>query len=577
MGTVEPVDDKGPRYAPDAEMLVSELPYFRMDVDMDIIEYVTSKCNQGLELKDRLSREHAHINLTNRDGYVLIKYGSRGQKPDGDFDEDEWERRCLEIITNFLERFAVRDIPVDKDIWEPVIDQLPQIEMMFPSFSAQVKKFEDLKGLRLICLKKDLPKFEEKVQRRLAEIAQAELDKTLEQKTLTDIPNEKLQLFKNAEIEHMLKKDVHQDVKAEIDLSKRSIFLKTPKDHMLSTTAYLRKRLEEIDQNSFSSPPEIIEILKTKVGKRKLNDALKDATAEGCAFNVDEKNNAVLFLGGTPSDTVKGLELARKVLVTGKLDLKDSDNELLVSSKWDNLRRDLEKSLKIRCERRLTEFHVFGMQKDVEKALKKMRDILNEKKATEGEFRFDSPAYKRLFHDFHKHEIRKLEEDLSKFSVKVTSNERGDLSFTGTAEGVKEIKDKFKAFQDEIIEKHFYISLPGMRSFLAKNKGELVGTVERENKCVIEIEEVCEKHLDEQVDSDDMSSLDTDNENEGFDEDDETFRTLEGKRIIYKRGKIEEEEVCVFLVLISINRLSVYGIHARAFSYDMVTTGENAR
>lgn len=167
----------------------------------------------------------------------------------------------------------------------------------------------------------------------------------------------------------------------------------------------------------------------------------------------------------------------------------------------------------------------------------------------------------RRFHDFHKHEITKLEEDLSKFSVKVTSNERGDLFFTGTAEGVKEIKDKFKAFQDEIIEKHFYISLPGMRSFLAKNKGELVGTVERENKCVIEIEEVCEEHLDEQVDSDDTSSLDTNNESDGFDEDDETFRTPEGKRIIYKRGRIEEEEVCVFLVLISINRLSIYGIH----------------
>ena len=99
------------------------------------------------------------------------------------------------------------------------------------------------------------------------------------------------------------------------------------------------------------------------------------------------------------------------------------------------------------------------------------------------------------------------------------------------------------------MEKHFCISLPGMRSFLAKNKGELVGLVERENKCVIEIEKVCEEHLDEQVDSDDMSSLDTDNENEGFDEDDETFRTQEGTRIIYKSGKIEEEEVCGFFFI----------------------------
>ena len=542
MGTVEPVDSKTPRYSL-SEIPVSEQPYFRMDVDADTVEYVISKCNQGLELKDRLFREHAYINFTNRDGYVLIKYKSRGHKPGEEFDEDDWEKRCRDIITEILERFTVKDIPVDKDIWDPVIDQLPQIELMFPHYSAQVKKFEDLKVLKLICLKKDLPKFEEKLQNRLAEITQAELAKTLQHKTLTDIPNEKLQLLKNAEIEYILKQDVHQDFQAEIDLSKRSIFLKTPEGQMSSAITYLRKRLEEIDQNSLLSAPEIIEILKTKVGKRKLNDKLKEAT-KGCAFNVDEKNNAVLFLGRTSSDTKKGRELAETVLITGKLHLKYRDNELLQSEKWNGLCRKLEKRLKIRCERVLTEFHVFGLQNDVEEALKKMRELLNEKKAKEGEFRFDSPVYQRLFHEFHKEEITKLEESLSTYSVKITCDGNGDLFFTGTAEGLAEVKDKLNAFQDEIKEKTFNICLPGMRSFLAKNKGELVGNVEREHKCVIEIHETSEGQRDGEDDSDDTSSPTTDNED--FDEDDETFLTPEGKKIIWKRGNIEEEEVCIF-------------------------------
>ena len=539
MGTVEPVDSKTPRYS-SSEIPVSEQPHFHMNVDVDIIEFVMRKSNQSLELKDRLFRQQALINSTNRDGYVLIKYNSKGQKPDEEFDEDEWEKQCREIITDVLNRFTVTDIPVDKDIWEPVINQMPQIEVnMFPNYSAQVKKCEDLKQLKLICLKKNSPSFEKKLQNRLAEITQAELDKTLEKRTLTDIPNEKLQLLKNAEIEKILKQDVHQDIQTEIDLSKRSLFLKTPQGKMCSAIPYLRKRLEEIDQNSLSSPPEIIEILKTKVGKRKLNNELKEDT-EGCDFNVNEKNNAVLFLGRTPSDTQRGHQRAESVLITGKIDLKDRDNELVKSEKWSELCRDFEKRLKIRCKRRLTEFHVFGFKKDVDEALKKMRELLNERNAKEGEFRFDSPIHRRFFHTFYTEEITKLEESLSTDSVKITSDETGDLLFTGTVDGVKEVKDKLSALQEDIQQKSQNISLPGMRSFLSKNKGELVGSVEREHKCIIEIEEIS----DREVDSDDTSSLSSNGED--FDEDDEMFVTTEGKKIIWKLGNIAEEEVCGF-------------------------------
>ena len=54
---------------------------------------------------------------------------------------------------------------------------------------------------------------------------------------------------------------------------------------MPSVMTYLRQRLDEIGQNAISQPPEILEILKTKVGKRKMTQELPD----GCAFNVDEK------------------------------------------------------------------------------------------------------------------------------------------------------------------------------------------------------------------------------------------------------------------------------------------------
>ena len=204
MGTVEPVDSKTFRH-PHNAIPVSELPYFRMDVDVDIIEFVMGKCNQELVLKEQLFHERAQINLTNRDGYVLVKYNPKGQKPDDEFDEDAWEKRCREIINDVLDRFTMKEIPVEKEIWEETINQLPQIELLFPNFSAQVKKFEDLKELKLVCSKKDLPRFEEKLLIRLKKIEQTELEKTLDHKTLTNRPNEILRLLQIVDIQDVLR------------------------------------------------------------------------------------------------------------------------------------------------------------------------------------------------------------------------------------------------------------------------------------------------------------------------------------------------------------------------------------
>ena len=102
--------------------------------------------------------------------------------------------------------------------------------------------------------------------------------------------------------------------------------------------------------------------------------------------------------------------------------------------------------------------------------------------------------------------------------------------------------------QDDITEETFKVILPGMRSFLAKNKEEVVGVVEKENECVIEIQE-CMGECQDPDDVDETSSISS--EEEAFDEDDDTIVTQEGKKIIWKIGRIEEEEVCKEPLIVS--------------------------
>ena len=542
MGTLVPVDQpKRPSRPASSDMQATGQHKFYKAVDKDIMEFLM-KSNQEEKLRGLLySEEHALVRWTNEEGYVLVKHDVPGNKVDKEFDESTWKSRCSEIIDSFIEGCTGKEFLVEEDIWEAVADQLPQMERILPKFTAQVKLLKESHSVKLICQKSNMSDFEEKVSDRLEAIKQEELEKMLEQKTLTDITSEKLQLLQNARIEDILKKEFHQDLQVKIDLSNKNLVIKTPKGHMKSVIPYLRQRLEEIDNNAIAMPPEILEILKTKVGKRKMTDELQE-----CAFNVDEKSKKVILLGRTPSETKQGREKAKSVLISDRnLSVVDSDNNLMRSKNWDDLCKKMVKRLTIRHKRELTCIAVFGFKKDVTEAVKKMRDFLNEKKATEGQFRIDSSIHRKFFSVYFTDDLRAIEEELTLYGVKISLEEsEGLIRFSGTEEGVKDVEEKMYALQDEIKEKRFFISTPGMRNFLAQDEGKrLIETVERDCKCVIEITtETEEQTEDDESEGEESFSNSSDGEEE-LDEDD-TFFTSERKKMIWRTGNIEEEQVC---------------------------------
>ena len=542
MGTLVPVDEPKRSSRPkSSEIESARQPEFYKEVNPDIMEFLM-KSNQGGKLKEILDeREHARIRWTNEERYVLIKYG--GNKVDKELDKDTWKSRCSEIIDSFLEHCSEKEFQVEEESWEEVADQLPQIERLLPKYTAQVKLVKESHALKLICQTSNMSDFEEKLSGRLEEIKQEELERKLEQKTKTDISSEKLQLLQNARIEDILKNEFNEDVRAEVHLGSRSLVIKTPKGLMSSVLSYLKQRLDEIDQNSIPSPPEILDILKTKVGKRKMTAEVQDR----CAFNVDEKTKRIILLGRTPSETRQGRERAKNALISDRsLSVSYKDNHLIGSEKWKDLCKKLEKRLKIRHKRELTCIAIFGFKQDVTEAVNKLKDFLNEKKATEGEFRLDSSIHRKFFNEFFKDELRDIEDELTLYAVKISLDENGGLiSFTGTEDGVREVEERLYVMQDEIKEKTFNISTPGMRSFLAQEEGNrLIATVESEHKCIIEITDQTEDQDEEEgSDSDEPESTSSDGEEEA-DENEETIFTSKQKKVIWKTGNIEEEEVC---------------------------------
>ena len=549
MGTIVPVDE--PKW-PSWRLLSSEaesakLPEFYKSVDRDLIHFVM-RSNQEVKLKEELDQcEHARIRWTNEDGYVLIKYG--GTKVDRELDEQAWKRRCSEIVDSFLDNCCAKEFPLEEEIVNEVADQLPQIERLFPKLTAQVKLRKESCQLRLMCQKSNMPVFEEKLTLRLKEIKRLFLEKKLEQKKRTDIASGKLQLLQSAKIDDLLKKEFTTDVQAKVDLGGKSLVIKTPKGLMKSVMSYLNKRLDEIDQNSIANPPEILSILKIKVGKRKMRGELP----EGCAFNVDEKTHSVILLGRTLDETVGGREKAMKVLISDRnLFVNDKDNHLIGSEKWNDLCKKLEKRLTIRIKRELFCIAVFGFRQDVAEAVTKMRDFLNEKKATQGEFRLDSPIHRRFFNEFYKDELSKIKEELAFYAVKISSDEDGyRICFSGTEDGVKEVEERLYLMQEQIQEKVVNISTPGMRTFLAQEEGKrLIATIEREQKCVIEVtEQSGQQGEEDESDDDEPMSTSSDGEDQ-VDENEETI-TSEGKKVIWKTGNIEEEQVCTTFFMYS--------------------------
>ena len=549
MGTIVPVDE--PRlllrrpHSREAES--AKLPEFYKSVDRHLMEFVM-KSNQEVKLKEELDQcEHARIRWRNEDGHVLIKYG--GAKVDRELDEQAWKRRCSDIVDSFLDSCCAKEFPLEEEIVEEVVDQLPQIQRLLPKLTAQVKLEKESCQLRLMCQKSNLPDFEEKLTLRLKEIKLQVLEKKLEQKKRTDIASEKLQLLQNAKIEDLLKKEFTTDVQAKVDLGGKSLVIKTPKGLMESVMSYLKKRLDEIDQNSVENPPEILGILKTKVGKRKMKAELP----EGCAFNVNEKTKSVILLGRTLDETVRGRRKAMEVLISDRsLVVNDRDHHLIGSEKWDDLCKTLEKRLRIRIKRELSCIAVSGFRKDVAEVVTKMRNFLNEKKATEGEFRLDSRIHRRFFNEFYQDELSKLKEVLSLTAVKISLDEDGyRIRFSGTEDGVKLVEERLYTMQEQIKEKTVNISTPGMRTFLAQEEGKrLIATVEREQKCVIEVSEQSGQQGEEDESDDDEPLRTSSDGDEEVDENEETI-TSGGIKIIWKTGNIEEERVCRTIFLCS--------------------------
>ena len=99
--------------------------------------------------------------------------------------------------------------------------------------------------------------------------------------------------------------------------------------------------------------------------------------------------------------------------------------------------------------------------------------------------------------------------------------------------------------QEQIKEKTVNISTPGMRTFLAQEEGKrLIETIECDQKCVIEVtEQSGQQGEEDESDDDEPQSTSSDGDDE-VDENEETIIS-EGKKVIWKTGNIEEEQVCM--------------------------------
>ena len=544
MGTLTPVDEPSKSTRPTSgEVEGDRQPHFYKPVDKDIMEFLM-KSNQESRLRERLhSNERAGLGWKNGEEYALIKYDGTGKKLDREFEEKAWKSRCSEIVDSFISSCTTKEFSVDEEIWEAVADQLPQLEGFLPKFTAHVKLLKNSHAVKLICQKSNMSDFGEKLEDRLMVIRQQEDEKKLERRTLTDIATEKLLLFQNARIEDVLKKKFFQNIQVKINLSNKNLEIKTPKGYMASVVSYLRKRQDEMDQNAIAVPPEILKILKTKVGRRKMTEELP----EGCAFNVDDRSEQVILLGRTLPETQQGRVKANEVLISNReVRVSARDNELISSTKWEELCKKLVKRLTIRHKRELACIAVFGFKKDVTEAVTRMRDFLNEKKATEGETRLTTQIHRKFFNDYYKDELKRISDELCHFGVQIVVDESGErIKYSGNVEGVKEAEERIYILLENIKERSFPISLPGMQTFLTQEEGvRLIETVEVENKCIIRITDEAAAQEDDDADSDDDEPLRDDEENEEEFDGVETFSTTEGKKVTWKIGNITEEQVC---------------------------------
>ena len=265
-------------------------------VDPDVMEFVTNTAFLD-GLKDSLAAKKCEITWKPNNKTAVIVY-------QGEDNSDSWQSKCIDAVKNYLGKFETRDVEIDKDFWEAVVEQLSSIRASLGVDPPLVKTVDNF-AVRIVALRTGVEDNEKKLRAKLEEIYREDTRKTRRE----HVPEDRLFLLMKIKFVEKVQEKIWK-LKIELDTEGEEIYFEGPQRHVSEATEMLKKQMSDMVENKLTLSKSDLKDLGSEEGLMKVKCELENNNVE--AVFVIGKDIRVVGTSAVHAD--KAARLVKRLL-----------------------------------------------------------------------------------------------------------------------------------------------------------------------------------------------------------------------------------------------------------------------
>jgi len=442
-------------------------------VDPDVMKYICSSCH-NVELRKLEKERQIKVNWSPGNNSATVEYN--GER------SDSWQTRCLEAVQSFLNMFGKCDLPVHKEIWKDVENQLQSI---CDSLSEDPPFLKCVKGqytLRIVASRSNIEQHKKGLETKIAEMYK---EATFKRETISNVSNSHLFLMKTTKFCERELREKCPEVVVAIDEKKLEIRLEGPKEQVQIAVQEIKYRHQTTAKKKMTIDPDVFKILDTKETKDAIVQALRGQRIEAVT-TFWSSQQSVEVLGSSNEHAERASEVVSGMVAKDKIIMKEKYLSLMETESWSAYCEKVVKKTKVNfCKHSSGDLWIIGLKSNVSSAIRKLQHYLDNNAESEEEFKCPSSDIKEYL-------LRFAKNDIEKYSVKVRNGDDNlTLYLSGRDEGLTKAADLIEELSKDVVVQNIKFKQPGLRKLY--ESGDFEGQlkkVEDQEKCFIRVEKI---------------------------------------------------------------------------------------
>ena len=458
--------------------------------DVELVQNITVDV-----VKMQFIFEHCKADLTevqNRYGVQITWIESADSvtvlpKDEASRNKCSFDEAC-EAIGSFLAEFVKSSTRVPPQAWDYVVENFKKSKSSAKE-KLRIDHIPEQHVILFVGKKQDVEDVAEELEGVMEEIDKRLRREASKIESTLSIPYMHLQFLKNLELAEELESR-HEEIEVTILLQKGKVQIRSPPDIIHKVSAAIWEAVAKMTKLKLNLPQNAVSLLRSTSCQAFIRDMFTANNLQAM-IAFDEKNGDLAVMGTEIDVAEKAHDLVKTLMVEECVDLDEDQVQLEKNGKWHQLRKEIteKRILTLSFDRGNKKIYLVGVEEDVSVAVKAVKRFLTENTIISSVVTLPKGC-RRFLVKYREQELQQIQEELKEYSTQIkglTDEDEEHLVVSGTSCGVDNAKELIQDLASKVQSQKMPVSKPGMSKVLDRSKGKkLVGTLENENKCVIE-------------------------------------------------------------------------------------------